>query len=874
MKIILGKELDGEVYFPLGDRGARAGVKALGPAGFLDMLETHFGCVPKKSNPLLREIQFGNALRKLKLKENRFYTASFDLDDLSAARRLLNIRDTVLLGSDVDFSLSNVRSASSRMAVLSELERTADVSNLDHGDPERIKNLVTVINQKHAGNPVKEIRLLEEKSAWPRLWRALFNTLENKGTGFRAADTAVSAARGNLGEVQARIGDPDRIRSAPLHNDASVLHIRANNHFEAAHTAAALISALGEKGEAGRIVIIRDAKDSSLDEALHRRNLPVCGTRLSVQSDSVSQFLPLFLSMLWEPVDPYAMRQLLLLPESPLPRTLCRRLLRKLAPYPGVDTSQWKTLRLQPLRHDRGTTIPVGEVRKHCVEFREWLADQSEKKSREMYTTALEQTDLLVEILKRSTAPVYTREELNRLCARILRSCPGTVKRRRERGGVEAVSSAGAVLEKPDVLIWFNATASSAARPHQEFFTDDKGEEAAAPGFERPGLSGSAEDLTAQAEGWRRAVRLTGRKLIFISPHRKLGDDEESHPIWHEVLACFEERDRVEASLQVQATELLEHRNRMEAVLGQGAMMETGPVAESPFQQTWNFSPREYGSREYESPSSIENLLGCPFRYALDKLAAVRPDDTPTIADGPLLYGSVAHAVLESFLKKSFAGMSDDQAAGEVGRLFDGHIDNGITLLNLPGRDFDRENLRQKTVRAGRILKTILENNKLALDENDIEREFEAATPAGLITGRCDLLLHRKDDPQKKFIIDIKYSRRPRMDLLQENRAVQLAVYSKIIGSWPPAAYFILNNAELLTIHENIFKGATVIRDKAAEQEIWNVVEERMKLTKAELESGNIRVGTPGKADPDGNPFPAPCEYCKYKLFCRIEKKM
>ena len=109
------------------------------------------------------------------------------------------------------------------------------------------------------------------------------------------------------------------------------------------------------------------------------------------------------------------------------------------------------------------------------------------------------------------------------------------------------------------------------------------------------------------------------------------------------------------------------------------------------------------------------------------------------------------------------------------------------------------------------------------------------------------------------------------MDLLRENRAVQLAVYSKLTGGWPPTAYFILNTAELVTVHEDVFKGATVIKDKSAEQEVWKVIEERTRLRQDELKAGTIHIGIPGKTDPEENPFPAPCPYCSYGVFCKVD---
>ena len=71
---------------------SRFGFVSAGPGAFLLILETQLGLATPSVSHALRVVQYRNYLQSCD-SAKRFYHRSFDVDDLSVARTLLNWRD-------------------------------------------------------------------------------------------------------------------------------------------------------------------------------------------------------------------------------------------------------------------------------------------------------------------------------------------------------------------------------------------------------------------------------------------------------------------------------------------------------------------------------------------------------------------------------------------------------------------------------------------------------------------------------------------------------------------------------------------------------------------------------------------------------------
>ena len=144
-------------------------------------------------------------------------------------------------------------------------------------------------------------------------------------------------------------------------------------------------------------------------------------------------------------------------------------------------------------------------------------------------------------------------------------------------------------------------------------------------------------------------------------------------------------------------------------------------------------------------------------------------------------------------------------------------------------------------------------------------------TGIGPVRGFSDLTLRKSGD---SGILDFKWGRKnDRKKLLEKGRATQLAAYSELAGSYLPTGFFIIQNAELLTVHPDFFPGGTALSGPG-EKDVWENVEKAVGLIRKESKAGNVPVGIPENASDTGlYMLPSACKYCEYGMFCRIEER-
>src|ERR1019366_10816041 len=71
------------------------------------------------------------------------------------------------------------------------------------------------------------------------------------------------------------------------------------------------------------------------------------------------------------------------------------------------------------------------------------------------------------------------------------------------------------------------------------------------------------------------------------------------------------------------------------------------PMAQRP---VWNVPAATVAPTRELSATSLETLLGCPFRWALEKQALLQPGRGVDLPDGKRLAGDFAHRILQDML--------------------------------------------------------------------------------------------------------------------------------------------------------------------------------------------------------------------------------
>ena len=256
--------------------------------------------------------------------------------------------------------------------------------------------------------------------------------------------------------------------------------------------------------------------------------------------------------------------------------------------------------------------------------------------------------------------------------------------------------------------------------------------------------------------------------------------------------------------------------------------------------------------REVESPSSLEKLLGCSLLHALTYAGGLWPGRSGTLPDGALLLGSVCHSILERVLART--GFTPDEAAEEAERLFDTTGPFLGASLFLPGAERDRAVARRAVRDAARHLVGLAA--RLGVSKVEVERALEAPWPGGTVRGRADLVF-----TSPSAVVDLKWSKGIRRDLLRNGGALQLAAYARLLAhedglrGLPPVAYYILRDAVLLAQSERDFPGAEAVGGPPP-RDVWAAVESaalaaRERLARGELVSPGREQDEDAAAGPD-----------------------
>jgi hypothetical protein len=142
--------------------------------------------------------------------------------------------------------------------------------------------------------------------------------------------------KGDLGRVQARLrGEAGK----PLSGDGSITLLAAETEFTAADLVADWLAG-GDEGDAGLVAVL-DGSTVLLNEALASRGLPRFGHRPPSALRGALQVLPLAFATRWAPFDPFRLLDLLMLPDTPIPRAVGRILARALTEAPGRGGRVW-----------------------------------------------------------------------------------------------------------------------------------------------------------------------------------------------------------------------------------------------------------------------------------------------------------------------------------------------------------------------------------------------------------------------------------------------------------------------------------------------------------------------------------------------------
>lgn len=859
MKLKFDLDFDGNVWpGPLSGRDAVVGEVWVGPKKLLNILETAYGLGGLYQGEASRAASLVPAVRHTK----GFWINSAEVDPLGSARTLLRWRDELWMGGWRG------------RGVAPRLEELAGVTaGVFPGIPDRIQAVIGAVSKYKSGWKIREISLRESQEYLPALWKWLFQALQEGGTEILSLDQPDPAqAKGDLQSAKEnKAFSPDR--------DGSLQFIRPLGKLAAAEEAAAWLSS-GWKTE-GTLVINPGAV---LDCAFRRFGLPTIGS-YSTDENLLLQVLPLMISLAWSPPDPAQALELLLLPESPVPRGLAGRLTGALQDWPAVDSDTWrhelekgleeindperrrrlrerlKTIFSSPL--PRQGKYPLDELNRRVLVLEQWIRGRlGSEKEVLPWQLALAQCAELRQVLGLTELQEITEPQLEWLIeeATASASSPSAYP---EEAGLPAVASPGAVAGPVERILWWGFSADSAPGVSRLPLSAEEKKALADSGVE---LADPGQQAAANARRWRLPLSNSTGSLCLVCPRR--GDDGEEcfpHPFWYEISSRFEgDREVLTVSQPLFAGKPKKEKQKL--VL----LPQPRPV--------WRL---ESGTqvRAQESPSSLGNLIGCPLKYTVEYLGEVSGGSASLPKDN-LLIGNLLHKIIENVLKTP--GLSPEQAAAAAREYLQSEGPRLAAAFFLPEAGGLLGQIRRVAETAARVMADFL--SRAGYQPVAIEEMFQREAWGINIRGKSDLVLGARKISRDRFIVDLKWASDDKyIDSLKRGSCYQLAVYSYLVSAKKdpeaPVAYFILQSQRILTTDSKNFPGAEVFAGPGLPA-VWEALGNSYRVAAGEVTSGEIRCPVPDEkgviqpknskldAEPNLLVLSPPCYFCDLGLIC------
>ncbi len=842
MLITFGLLLDGEH----GWRAAnRLGMPVIGPLGLLNLLETQLGLLRADCAHALRVTQYRECLKRLDTPE-RFYHASFGIDPIGTSASILSWRDAWHLHG---WNGESPPEAAVRIADMAAVEAAAR-ELLFPSIGERLARVAEFLARQQSS--IESIQLIDPLDAFPKRWREVLAKLPVRSvrTYGPSADPSTVLGRLQLALKAARGGKKTDGKIA-WSDDGSFRVVRAETGLVAARWVAHDLAAPQQM-----VAIVAEQSRSLLDATLDAADVARQGFQDESPLVPALQVLPLALATVWEPLDVYALLQFLSHPVGPVPVYARRRLAEVVAQFPGIGGPRWReAVEEIALRHpERAADLrqalefwvehtrygpeqgaPISALLERTGAIRDYfgarLADQDANR-RAAAATGLTQAAAVTAALERLAAQGESSifpAELEALVTQCTAPGAPNFAMHAQVGSVPSVSDPGALVEPFDRVVWWQMGAP-AVPGHYPWSASEMASLARA-GVELPPLE---KLLKRRGEEWLRPVLNARRQLVLVLPPH----GEEMHPLWQEI-QWFLDGVRPEP---------------LESLLTGRAGNDLPAIAHAALpgrRRWWRLPPQaKIPPRARESYSSLSAFLNAPHQWVLKYAARLNPSNLLAVADANLLYGNLAHRLIDRLFRTSGApALHGDALKAWFSREFETVVAEEGAVLLMPGRRGDYERLRSAMERA--IAEFQRQFAAAAVDSVEPERALTGTFTGGELEGVADLVVRNRSG--RRAIVDMKWSGgNYHQERLAKNRHLQLAMYGELLrqetGAWPQVSYFILEASRLIAPDTGFFPEVRVVQSggPGSTAVLWDRFVAAWIWRRSQIDAGLIEVAFPG----------------------------
>lgn len=905
LKLIFSPYYDGNCY--AGNPAKQQcvlGTKYVGPLGLLDELELRAGMSRGETSPMRRATGYCNAIRKV-LANNptseQFYQQSFKNDPLGVAQQLLRWRDALCMaGWDKGTQLPNTLSADGkkRLEDLQSIEAHFDSIGIGERWHQLLDADLDVLLPKDL--------IIEVDMKMDLLPPVIRKVLKKTN---RATE---SEAVANLG-------------SKTLSNFAGKFTLYQFPEQNDAYQWAALQTEIKPD-----VYINED--NFTFNQVLKSVGKPLVDASVDGGAAELSQLLKLGVALFRAPVNYDKLMSYLSIFRHPIDwetRSNLRYHLKQMGGLgdmvnkDGSITKIDETAKNHPefwgmWNHGIDGQVAVNEVNEFCKKLFEWIETATAKAMAEKVLSPLsgtqvcaqlsqlqERTELLLVVLDGRNGNI-SNDELDKLVTSICQG--GTVSTDFARlGSCDMLKDLKGLATDAKTVLWMDCVRKPRPRYEYDFMNPADIKELQNAGLEIPPAT-----LEMQASDFAELLAVSrAEKIIALMPQRKDGERTEEN------LIITELRETSSTTITITSpvlpagvtitttpadTQKVEHQVDTSLFANIDKPRPKPTEEESAASTPSKFTPKPVGyQRDYESFSSLNELINQPFDYVLDYIYNMKDEDEGNLST---VEGNVAHAVIEKIVTecKDPSGNVDTSRflnicknSTELEKRTDKAIlDVGAQLLQ-PENEMERSVFKRIFVeKSVPVLVEIIEDNNLEVVGSEVEftsiLKDSSRANAFIFNAKIDFLLKRKSEGSQEYeylIFDFKWTGNPkkRKDELEACKELQLALYQKIIeeNSLKPVVmrgYYLLKQAQLLTVNNVLISNDNiVIVEQKSTSDIFEQAVASYRERIQNLKEGYIEEGEEMKG-PEFEPkqfvklyFPNPDKYYLNNDLCARSKK-
>ena len=486
-----------------------------------------------------------------------------------------------------------------------------------------------------------------------------------------------------------------------------------------------------------------------------------------------------------------------------------------------------------------------------------------------------------------SAGPGWRAPDLMRLADAATADARGSASvgpRRPAQAGLSVVHDPGSVAGEVDFVAWWDFTEAAEGKAGEIPLSDAERNGLEKLGVRPPDFGARA---VARAARYARPLLAAREAILLVAPTSAAdGEEAHPHPLWDECAVRVDAASVARISPEIPQLPRPRHESDRP---GQMSLWAPTParhkrdLAPPPGpRRTWTVPAGTIGGRPVESPSGLEMLLGCQFRWVMKYPGRLSPGLAAASPSPNLFRGSVAHEVLSQVITSravwsGSGGTVADRARTSALSHFEQQADRLWAHLGMPGAEADRAELRKMVELAAHWLAKSFESG--GYSSVVPETALEAPLGDGLLRGRPDLVLG-----PRPAVVDLKLgSASKRRKHLENGTAVQLAAYAWLVtrngraDELPPVGYFILSATRLYTTAAGAFPDATVVNGPAP-ADTWAAAVATREDALARLWEGGLEAQGVGDLDVevvergeliDGRiALEPPCRWCEFGGLC------